>query len=114
MCGTTVVDGLEVQSYAAQHLGRSHWVEMEDMWRREELHSFEEEFRPAWSSPRGPFHDENFAESQDEEEVYVPQSCSIRGDMAVWFGIELMKTLVEILVVEEVEILAAVELDHVE
>lgn len=114
MCSVTMVDRLEIKCYAAQHLGRNNWIVMEYMWRREDLHGFEEELCPARPFPKRFFHDEYFPERQDEEKMYVPQSCLFSCDEAVGFSIELMKALVEIVVVEEVKNLAAMEFDRVD
>lgn len=46
--------------------------------------------------------------------MYVPQSCLFAGDVAVMFGIELLKTLVEVVVVEQVEYLTTVEFYRVD
>jgi hypothetical protein len=112
MCGITVVDRLEIECYAAQHLSRDNWVVMEYVWRWEDLHGLEEEFCPTRPFPRRLFVSKYLAEGNDKEEMCVPQSCPFSCDMAVGFGIKLMKTLVEVVVVEEVKNLTAVEFDH--
>lgn len=114
MRGVTVIHTLQIKCYAAQHLGRDDWVVMEYVWRRENLHGFEEEVCPARASPRGLFHDEYLPKSQDKEKMYVPQPRVLPCDAAVGFGIKLMKALVEIAVVKEVKNLTAVEFDRVD
>lgn len=114
MCSVTVVDRLEIKCYAAQHLAPNNWIVMEYVWRREDLHGFEEELCPAWPFPKGFFHDKYFPERQNKEKMYVPQACPFSCDEAVGFGIELMKALMEIVVVEEVKNLTAMELDRVD
>lgn len=81
---------------------------------REDLHGFEKELGTARASPNWLFHDEYFPKGQDEEEMYIPQACLFTCDIAVWFGIELLKTLVEVAVVKKVEYLTTVEFDRVD
>lgn len=105
---------MKVKCYAAQHLSRDDRIVAEHMCGRKDLHGFEEELCTARAFSNGLFHDEYLPEGQDEEKMYIPQSCLFAGDIAVVFGIELLKTLVEVVVVEQVEYLTAVEFDRVD
>lgn len=114
MRGVAVIDTLQIKCYAAQHLGCNNWIVMEYVWRRENLHCFEEELCPAWAFSGGFFHDKYLPKRQDKEKMYVPQTSVLSCDMAVWLGIKLMKALVEIVIVEEVKNLTAVEFDRID
>lgn len=114
MCGIAVVDRVEIECYAAQHLAGDDRIMAEYVCGWEDLHCFEEEICTARAFSDGLFHDEYLPEGQYEEEVYIPQACLFACDVAIRFSVELLKSLVEVVVIQEVEYLTTMEFDRVD
>lgn len=114
MCGIAVVNRVEIERYAAQHLAGNDRIVAEYVCGWENLHCLKEEICTARAFSDGLLHDEYLPEGQDEEEMYIPQACLFACDVAVGFGIELLETLVKVVVIKQVEYLTTVEFDRVD
>lgn len=114
MCGIAVVNRVEIERYAAQHLAGDDRIVAEYVCGWEDLHGLEEEICTARAFSDGLFHDEYFPEGQDEEEMYIPQACLFACDVAIGLGVELLETNLEVVVIEQVEYLTTVEFDRVD